>query len=156
MNPTGILHYNSKNYQAAPAQVDLQTDFGDQLFLIGLDGAKRTAVSAGTTLPLTLYWKAVSEMEINYQVFVHILKADGTLLAQSDKLNPGEFPTKRWPLDKYVRDEHLLWIPKDAPPGQYTVSVGLWVQTEGWRLPIFNEAGQQIGDSQPLFELTVK
>jgi hypothetical protein len=32
----------------------------------------------------------------------------------------------------------------------------MWVQTEGWRLPIFDEAGSQIGDSVPLFSFVVE
>lgn len=156
LNPTGLLHFNSDDYQAEPAQVAVDINFGDQIRLIGLDGARETAVRPGTTLPITLYWQAADDLNINYQVFVHLIGPDGTLVAQSDKLNPGEFPTKRWPLDSYVRDEHLLTIPKDASPGNYTLFTGLWVQTEGWRLPIFDESGNQVGDSKRLFEIEVR
>ena len=65
-----------------------------------------TSVKPGDTVYLTLYWKAQDELDINYQAFVHVFGPDG-LVAQSDKLNPGEFPTRRWPLDKYVRDEKI-------------------------------------------------
>ena len=144
LNPSGILRYNSTGLTAEPAQMQTQHNFGDQAILIGIDGGVDTAVSPNTQLPITLYWKAVSEMDINYQIFVHVLKPDGTLLTQSDKLNPGEFPTKRWPLDKYVRDEHILAIPADAPPGIYTVSVGLWVQTEGGACPFLTHQASKL------------
>ncbi|MEM7334576.1 MAG: hypothetical protein AAF490_21040, partial [Chloroflexota bacterium] len=156
LNPSGLLRYNSSGLIAEPAQMQTEHNFGDQAMLIGIDGGGNTAVSSGTQLPITLYWKAISDMDINYQIFVHVLKPDGTPLTQSDKLNPGEFPTRRWSVDKYVRDEHILSIPADAPAGTYTVSVGLWVESEGWRLPIFDAAGVQVGDSQPIFEITVE
>ena len=77
------------------------------------------------------------------------------LAAQSDHLNPGDFPTRRWPTDKYVRDVHTFTLPADLPPGEYTIKTGLWVQAEGWRLPVLDAAGQQIGDGAALFSLPV-
>jgi hypothetical protein len=79
----------------------------------------------------------------------------GALVAQSDRLNPGDFPTHRWPLDKYVPDEHTLLLPTDLPPGRYQVRAGMWVLNEGWRLPLFDESGAQTGDAVPLFEFEV-
>jgi hypothetical protein len=105
---------------------------------------------------VNLYWQAVRPLDINYQVFVHLLRADGTLVTQSDKLNPGEFPTKQWPIDKYVLDRHQLNLPTELPPGSYTIAVGLWVQTEGWRLPLFDKTGQQLGDNFVLSSLKIE
>lgn len=156
LNPTGVLRFNSSNFVAQPAQTDLQVNFGDQIMLIGMDGDNKQRASAGDTLPLTFYWQAQTDLDINYQLFVHVLRPDGSLLTQSDKLNPGDFPTRRWPTDKYVRDSHLLQFPPDTPAGIYTVSVGLWVQTEGWRLPIFDVNDNQVGDSAELFLIVVE
>jgi len=92
-------------------------------------------------------------MDINYQVFVHLLHKDGQIIAQSDKLNPSDFPTRRWPTDKYVRDEHSLEIPESVAPGDYFLSVGLWVAADGWRLPLLDGSGAQIDDNYRLYEL---
>ncbi|MFQ5435643.1 MAG: hypothetical protein ACE5FD_12265, partial [Anaerolineae bacterium] len=152
--PAGRLTYNSTGQTVEPATVTTFADFGDQIALLGYD-VHKDELRPGETFNLNLYWKAENDLDINYQSFVHILRPDGTLLAQSDHLNPGEFPTRRWPLDKYVRDDHYLQIPAGASPGDYTVSVGLWVQAEGWRLPLLDASGAQIGDNAPLFNLTV-
>ena len=32
----------------------------------------------------------------------------------------------------------------------------LWVQSEGWRLPVFNEIGAAVRDAEPLFTLEVR
>jgi hypothetical protein len=153
--PFGWLHDNSQEFTAVPAQTALFSNYGQQIALIGAD-YPQTAVHPGDTVEIALYWKAQQPMDINYQVFVHLLKPDGFLAAQSDKLNPADFPTRRWPLDKYVRDVHTVVLPPDFAPGEYTISVGLWVQTEGWRLPVLDESGQQLSDAFTIGKLIVE
>lgn len=153
LHATGWLHYNS-TAEVAVAANPLQVDIGGQIYLQGADWPTRP-LAAGDTLPLILYWRAQQPLDINYQAFVHLLAADGRLVAQGDKLNPGEFPTRRWPLDKYVRDTYTIPLPADLPPGRYQLAVGLWVAAEGWRLPVLNANGEQSGDSYPLVEIVV-
>jgi hypothetical protein len=155
LNPLGWLHIHSTGFMAQPAETATFADFGDQIVLMGYDASPRQ-LQPGDALALSLYWKAKYLLEINYQVFVHVRDAKGNVVAQSDRLNPGDFPTRRWPLDKYVRDRHEIGLPADLPAGVYTVSTGLWVQAEGWRLPLFNKAGQQIGDTFELFAFVVE
>ncbi|MFN2137280.1 MAG: 6-pyruvoyl-tetrahydropterin synthase-related protein [Candidatus Promineifilaceae bacterium] len=154
LEPSGVLHYNSSGSTAEPVQEQLYADLGEQIALLGYD-ISTTEVKPGDTLYLTLYWKAQQPLDINYQVFVHLLGPDG-LVAQSDKINPGDFPTRRWPIDKYVRDEHQIVIPSDLAPGRYELATGLWVQSDGWRLPLVDDTGQQIGDRVPIIELVVQ
>ena len=154
LGPLQLLHYNSANYVAEPAQAHRFDDFGGQISLIGVDVSAETAVP-GEQITLTLYWQAQTGVAINFQSFAHLLRADGSIAAQSDHLNPGEFPTRRWPLGKYVRDVHVLQLPANLPPGEYELTAGLWVQTEGWRLPLLDENGNQVDDKATLFTLTV-
>lgn len=155
LQPLGWLHYDSADYVAEPAETAVFANFGDQIALIGYDIAPKTA-QPGDVVNVNLYWQGQRPLDINYQVFVHLLRADGSLVAQSDKLNPGEFPTRQWPTDKYVLDRHYLPLPADLPPGEYTLAAGLWVQEEGWRLPLFAETGQQIGDNFVLSSLEIE
>jgi hypothetical protein len=142
---SGLLHLESAGDQALPAQHDTYVDFGRQIALIGYD-LPETVARPGETIRLTAYWKAQSSLQINYQVFVHLQAEDGRLVAQSDKLNPGDFPTKQWPLDRYVRDGHAIALPADIPPGRYRLSVGLWVAGDGWRVPVLDDRGYQLAD----------
>ncbi len=156
LNPSGVLHLSSTGNEAVAAETAVFADFGRQIALIGYT-ANGTVLQPGDDLSLAFYWKAQAKIDINYSVFVHILRPDGSLIPpQSDKLNPGDFPTRRWTLDKYVTDEYLLSLPPDFPPGRYTVAVGFWVLTEGWRLPLLDENGMQIGDRYELFDLVVE
>ncbi len=146
VEPQGLLRQASTGNVALPATHQAAVNFDHQVMLIGYDSPDR-AVKAGSQVALTVYWKALSKMDINYQVFAHLLDSENNLVAQSDKLNPGEFPTKRWPLDKYVRDEHELLLPAGLSPGSYRWSVGLWSAGDGWRLPVIDDSGEMIGDN---------
>lgn len=153
--PLGLFHYDSQGGALALPAVERSANFGDQIALLGYNAATESA-QPGDVLDLTLYWRALRPLEIDYQAFVHVLNSAGELVAQSDKLNPGEFPTRRWPLDKYVPDHHRITLPAALPPGVYTVVTGLWVQSEGWRLPVFDADGQPSGDRATLFSLQVE
>ena len=155
LEPLGLFHDHSRDGALDVPAVAHYTNFGDQIALLGYHVAGESA-APGDTLELTLFWQAQRPLDIEYQVFVHVLDAAGQLVAQSDKINPGDFPTHRWPTDRYVPDTHRLALPPDLPPGPYTVATGLWVQAEGWRLPVFDDDGATVGDTTPLFTLEVE
>src|SRR5690606_29057756 len=67
----GLFHYNSQGLNAVPAEYDRQDNLGGQIVLIGFVAPQKA--SPGETIEVVLYWKAQQEMEINYQVFVHLL-----------------------------------------------------------------------------------
>ncbi|HEY4720821.1 MAG TPA: hypothetical protein VII92_03170, partial [Anaerolineae bacterium] len=97
------FRYTSPAGQVAGAQYTQTAHFGGHIDLLGYD-LPSLDVESGQALPLTLYWRATAPVPVNYQVFAHITRPDTVLWGQSDKLNPGDFPTTRWPLDKYVWD----------------------------------------------------
>lgn len=149
-----LLHHRSQGWNAIPADHDIFADLDKQVALIGYDVPAQ--VEPGKQLEVTLYWKAQQEMDLNYQVFLHLLDPSDIPVAQSDKLNPGDFPTARWPTDKYVRDNHRLQLPEGITPGIYTLSAGLWLQNEGRRLPLISPSGDVIGDSIYFAEIEVR
>ncbi len=155
LNPLGVLHQHSTGYVAEPAETAVFANFDGQIDLIGYDTSARQA-KPGDTLQVNVYWKAQQPQDINYRVFVHVLAPDGFLSAQSDKLNPGDFPTRRWPVDKYVLDEHTIRLPMGLAPGFYTVTAGLWDNDSGQRLPVLAVDGTFVGDNFPLFTLEIK
>ena len=152
--PGSWLHDESSGFQETPADKTLAANFGEQIRLIGLD-LPRERFKPGETIELTLYWHAATDLEINFQSFVHLQAENGILVAQADKLNPGDFPTRRWPLDKYVRDVYKIKLPADIQPGTYRLSAGLWVQAESWRLPLLDESGKQLDDRVVLSEIQI-
>lgn len=146
IQPSSLLRHESVGKLVETAEHDIEVNFGNQISLIGYD-LPNGASTAGQELDFTAYWKTQNDLDINYQVFVHLLDSQNNLVAQSDKLNPGEFPTKQWPTDKYIQDHHNLTLPATLEPGSYHWSIGLWVAGDGWRLPVLSKDGQQVGDS---------
>ncbi|MEM9775486.1 MAG: 6-pyruvoyl-tetrahydropterin synthase-related protein [Chloroflexota bacterium] len=144
--PSGLFHYASPNDGVDPAEFALNTSFNQQIELLAYDLDKTDAIP-GDWVELDLYWQAEVVQEIDFQGFVHLLDDSGNLITQSDKLNPGDFPTRRWTTDKYITDSHLLKLPDDLPTGEYQLTAGLWVMSEGWRLPTLDENGEITGDA---------
>lgn len=84
---------------------------------------------------VTLFWHPAAEARISYQVFVHLLRADGTLVAQSDG-EPAQWsrPTTSWVADEYIRDTHILGMTDPLPSGDYRLITGLYEVGSGYRL----------------------
>ncbi|MGD9100306.1 MAG: 6-pyruvoyl-tetrahydropterin synthase-related protein [Anaerolineae bacterium] len=125
---------------------DAPVDFGHHIQLLGYDLPQASA-RAGGTLPLTLYWRATAPVPKRYQVFAHLTRPAAHLWGQSDNLNPGDFPTRHWPLDKYVWDEHALEVLPGTPPGEYQLTIGLYTLVDGVRVPVFDAGGTPLGDT---------
>ena len=75
-------------------------------------------------------------------VFVHIYGPDGQLWGQGDQPDPSLFyPTTRWALGVPVVDEISVAIKPNAPPGRYTLAVGLWNRASGERSRLLDTSG---------------
>jgi hypothetical protein len=49
-------------------------------------------------------------------------------------------------LDRFVWDDHRLQVLPDTPPGEYQLSVGLFLLEDGRRAPVFDGAGQIVAE----------
>ena len=105
-------------------------EFADKLALAGY-----SAVRADDSLRVKLYWAARAAMDEDYTVFVHLVDANGKIVAQKDdQPQHGAYPTSLWDAGEIVADEYVLAIPHDAPPGDYRVIVGVYRAGNGARL----------------------
>jgi hypothetical protein len=137
----GWLRVQSTGHQALVAMRQEFVPLQDDVALLGFD-LPQSQANPGDSVPVTLYWKALAPMRVNLRVFVHLIGPDGQLWGQSDKWNPADFPTGRWPVDHYVRDEHQARLRSDAPPGKYQVIAGLWDGDTGLRMHQLDANGQ--------------
>ncbi len=101
----------------------------------------------GQPLTLELLWRAQAPDDISYKVFVHLLDAEGRIVAQHDGIPAqGQLPTDIWFPQEYIRDVHILSIPSNLPPGRYDLRVGMYDPHTGARLhvtselPVFDDA----------------
>jgi hypothetical protein len=114
------------------------------------------------TLQIILYWRASQEDHTRYPytVFVHMLDADGNLVAQYDGIpQGGQYPNSCWQQDQVVVDVATLPLPPDLPPGTYTLQAGMyrpdWLQAgnPAHRVPVFQHG--QMSDAIQLGEVEV-
>jgi len=118
--------------------------FAGQIELVAFDlDAPARALRPGTTAHVILYWKAHARLERAATVFVHLYGADGRLWSQQDNqpVN-GTYPTSDWETETIVVDEYYLTIPADAPPGTYSVEVGMYDSQTQERLIATDHRGQ--------------
>ena len=110
--------------------------------LLGYDLAP-AAVQPGESVDVTLYWKALQDMDRVYAVFNHLVATDGTLLAQEDGW-PGQrsYHTNQWLPGEVVTDRYAIQVPGDARPGEYVLRLGTYDAGTGERLLVW------VGDSQ--------
>ena len=90
--------------------------------------ADRTAYHPGDTVSVTLYWRALRELDQDYKAFVHLTDAGVTHQpAQHDgDPNSGFTPTTRWLPGELVPDTHHLDLPADLEPGRYRLWAGMY------------------------------
>jgi len=125
---------------SVPNPVDF--DFEGQTALVGYDLDRRTA-RPGETIHLTLYWRALGEMEKDYTVFTHVLGEEDRLWAQVDSQPQGGVaPTSSWQVGQMVEDHYDLVIKSDTPPDVYDIEVGLYLAATGGRLGVLDEGGR--------------
>lgn len=93
------------------------------------------AATPGASCAVPLVWQADAELPTSYHVFVHLVDASGTIIAQSDG-EPANWtrPTTGWLPGEYVTDVHTLTLPETLPPGPLVLRAGLYDPDSGSRL----------------------
>ncbi|MBC6936297.1 MAG: hypothetical protein DWB42_10705 [Chloroflexi bacterium] len=153
---------NSPPGEVLPAQHQTGFRLGESLQLLGYDLNGET-FRPGDRLELRLYWYTTAAIPYGYSSFVHV-SSGGPPLAQADKLNPADRPTKEWTSGGYIQDDYTIGLPPDIPPGIYSLLVGLYTCDmrppgecgNGDRLPVMDAAGSPLGDAALLATLEVR
>jgi 4-amino-4-deoxy-L-arabinose transferase-like glycosyltransferase len=102
----------------------------------------------GEELTLTLTWRADAAPGQDMTIFVHLLDQDGNLIAQHDgPPREGLMPTLAWQAGDVIDDPHLLMLPPDSPPGQYTLRIGVYESATKERLAVIDANGQPVPDN---------
>jgi hypothetical protein len=133
VNDIALLGYSVDNYELRI--------MNDELRMMN-----ETASSAfHSSLFLTLYWRADAPVSQSYTVFVQLIAPDGTLAAQNDSQPVyGYYPTSQWQPGEIVPDRIAIPLPKDLPPGNYTLIAGLYDGETGLRLPLADGSGDYV------------
>ena len=112
--------------------------------LRGVDVAGRPV--AGQTLQVTLWWHALGRQNRPWQVFIHLVDADDTILAEDNREpRDGQFRMPLWSQGDWIKDTHPLVMP-DLAPGTYRIRVGLWYPITGGRAGLFDKRDKLRGE----------
>jgi len=131
-----IVEATERVFTPPPMDHSLGVPLGDAVELLGYD-LKPERPSPGERAILTLYWRALRQMEKNYTVFVHLLEPAKGVIAQHDGMPvDGTYPTSLWVPGEVVADPHPLDLPEGLSPGTYTLEVGMYLLETGTRLPV--------------------
>jgi hypothetical protein len=79
------------------------------------------------------------------------------MVAQKDALPVCDRePTTTWDIGELVVDIHDITVAADAPPGVYPLFVSLYREEGGARLPLYDVAGNPLGDAVQLGEIEIR
>jgi len=128
--------------------------YGDDLALTGYALTAEPAVW-GRGLGVRLRWEARAAPRANLTAFVHLIGPDGRRVAQADRAIGDDdlVPTSRWPAGKTASDERVLTLPVGAPPGTYTLLIGVYDAATNERLAAVDADGAALDEG--VFEVEV-
>ena len=134
--------------QATPQQ-PVGAMLGEAVTLLGYD-----LVRPDGALAITLYWQSEAALAEDYDVFIHLLDAQGQVVAQVDEQPLGGLAaTSRWQSEDVIRDPHTIVLPESLPAGEYQLTTGLFLRETMARLPVTEPAG---GEVVPLGTVTIE
>lgn len=132
-------------------QYETDINLGNTLALIGYD-LNAPAVS-GQTLDITLYWRVLRDStQEDWAFFVELVDDLGFGWGGETFFN---YPSVQWRAGETVLFRKQIAIAPGAPPGQYTLTVGVFSPSLDARLPLLNEAGQMAGTAAQVGSIEV-
>ncbi len=119
-----------------------RVSFDDGLELLGYDLEEKGLTSRGRAFLVTYYWRALKEVGVDYQVFVHVTEGVGPRVITRWEHAParGRYPISFWPVGLVIRDRGLYFLPGNAKEGLYLMRIGLYLPATGGRLRILHAA----------------
>ena len=146
------MYFGRRPRPGEPIPHETSIGVGDSIRFRGFS-VDTADVSAGHTLPLTLYWQTTQPLAADYTVFVQMLDADGVWVAGYDRQPVyGYYPTTRWQPDELIADRLTIQLPADLPAGEYTLITGMYHPKTMERLSVENNPQNYI----QLTTITVK
>lgn len=127
----------------------LEANFGYGVTLLGADVGSGTA---GSSLPLTLYWRVegLPPYPETWVPFVHLEDEFGYRWSQQE---PNPYPSEQWQVGEVFVQEVPVRLPEGMPPGRYKVRVGLFAPSTGTPLARFDAAGRYAGSGVTLADV---
>jgi hypothetical protein len=154
LGPVEIPRGTPPPVEALDIQYHVEANLDGKVQLLGYN--IESGFRPGDGIHLTLFWRALQDMEKDYTVFTHLVDDGENIWGQKD--NPpvdGFYPTSQWEEGEIVRDQYDLIISPDARLGEYWLEVGMYLAETGERLVTVDRNGNVIGDKVSLEKVKV-
>ncbi|MCL6429589.1 MAG: hypothetical protein K6V36_01855, partial [Anaerolineae bacterium] len=143
------LHVEARDGIANPLAVTLD----GRVRLVGYD-LDRTALPAGETLTLTLFWKPLEPLAPGHRTFAVLRAWDGAIWVGAAGRS-GTEAGRAWQPGQVITDTLRLVLPPDMPPGEYYVDAGMYAGAASQRLSVVGRGGRVEGDRYALTRIRV-
>lgn len=105
----------------------MHANMEDKIEILGFSTNKKKAIQ-GSKVELTFYFKALSAMDQDWQIFGHIDGANNVYRIHADHFPAGgKYTTDLWKKGEIIADHYSKYIPLDAPNGVYDVWIGFYL-----------------------------
>jgi hypothetical protein len=145
LGPTfNIIDRWQRQFSEPPLSRRVEANFANKVKLLGYDlGTNRAEPGGG--IPLTIYWQALDWLGSDYTIFTKLLAADQTVYGGRERLPQEGYRTLYWAPGEIITDSFGLPVEATAPPGIYTINIGLYQQVgeQALSLPL-------VQDGQPI------
>ncbi|MBL8131163.1 MAG: hypothetical protein JNL42_04840 [Anaerolineae bacterium] len=102
----------------------IRSDSGLELTAYDLE---TTAVQSGSSLDLTLYWRTLRPLDVNYRTQIAFQdRSSGRIDTLTSTRHPGDLPTTRWQPRRTVIDRWRISIPNSLSPGNYDLVLAVF------------------------------
>ena len=125
--PTGL--FSTRNVIDVPLQADfgLQPDAAAAEVRLHGYTISESALTAGDTIFVTLYWQALQQTREDYEVFVQVIDDNGQVFgATHDFPYNGMYRSRIWKTDQITATHHWLRLSDNLPVGRYALHLGLF------------------------------
>jgi len=117
-----------RNFSPPEVANSLNVTFNDEVRLLGYELPSRR-IDPGGRLPLTLYWQALDYMGEDYRIFDNLLDREQRRWGGYDRRARDGYSTLLWAPGQVITDAFGVPVQPNAPPGVYTLDIGLYRQT---------------------------
>jgi hypothetical protein len=132
-------------------------EFDDKIELVAYEvGAER--LTTGQFVPITLYWRALADMEANYTVSLGWLGPDERMYGQVAAYpGHGNYPTSFWKEGEIIEDAYTVRVgPRFPVPGLARFTVALYTYPDLAYLPLVDSEGTQVGRTATIARFAVE
>jgi len=151
LGPVEVTRLESLTPESLDMSHSLGVNLDGKVYLLGYN--IESGFQPGDDIHLTLFWQCLAEMDQDYTVFTHLIDEKQKIWGQKDS-PPGDgfYPTSQWKAGEIVRDQYDILIAPEAPPGEYQIEVGMYLDETGERLDALEEDSLPLPDNRILLQ----